>query len=150
MGKSQPTPISFVMGLFSVAFCTDIKYFSLSSNSLFWEKEQSIAHSQTRREKSPSHQEQSEDNQTCSEILFIKSKQSMLNHQCASLLWSWFGTYIYSLCCCELLVMWLWEFETSSLVKGLKEALSCLVAYVYETEGSWKSSKDQLATVIVS
>lgn len=61
-GKSQPTPISFVRGLFSVAFCTDIKYFSLSSNSLFWEKEQSTAHSQTRGEKSPSQQKQSEDN----------------------------------------------------------------------------------------
>lgn len=49
------------MGLFSVAFCTDIKYFSLSSNSLFWEKKQSTAHSQTRGEKSSGHQKQSED-----------------------------------------------------------------------------------------
>lgn len=60
MGKSQPTPISFVRGLFSVAFCIDIKYFSLSSNSLFWEKEQSTAHSQTRPEERRVHQKSSE------------------------------------------------------------------------------------------
>lgn len=47
--RSQPTPISLVSKTSrGLLLCVDIKYFSLSSNSLFWEKEKRKQHCQVR------------------------------------------------------------------------------------------------------
>lgn len=129
-------------GLFSVAFCTDIKYFSLSSNSLFWEKEQSTAHSQTRGEKSPSQQKQSEDNQTCSKNLFVKQTKQIHAETSVCIFAVKFGLEsTCSHCCCELVLMYL--LKTPFVVKRGR-SLSCLVACVYKAERSLEINRQLL------